>query len=86
MEIDDIFLVINETLRGLNIIVNNVVKQNFIPVPDVKEEDCVYVLFVEEIARMVSFPNSNDYDYMTVASISIDFGLNLSFCARRQYI
>ena len=77
------FSVIKETFRGLDILVNNVVTQNFIPVPDVKEEDCVYVLFVEEIARMVSFPSSNDYNYMTAASISIDIGLNLSFCARR---
>ena len=40
----------------------------------------------EEIARMVRFLSSNECDYMNGASISIDGGLNLGFCASRPDI
>lgn len=37
----------------------------------------------EEIARLVTFLSSNECDYMTGASITVDGGLTLGFCASR---
>ena len=36
-----------------------------------------------EIARLVTFLSSNECDYMTVTSITVDSGLTLGFCASR---
>jgi 3-oxoacyl-[acyl-carrier protein] reductase len=38
---------------------------------------------VAEIARLVAFLGSNDCDYLTGASITVDGGLTLGFCASR---
>ena len=38
---------------------------------------------VEEIAKLVSFLSSNACDYLTGASIRVDGGLTLGFCASR---
>jgi len=37
----------------------------------------------EEIARLVTFLSSNKCDYLTGASITVDGGLTLGFCASR---
>ncbi|MFZ2658106.1 MAG: SDR family oxidoreductase [Victivallales bacterium] len=37
----------------------------------------------DEVARLVTFLSSNDCDYLTGASIKIDGGLTLGFCASR---
>jgi len=39
---------------------------------------------VDEIARVVAFLTSNECDYLTGASITVDGGLTLGFCASRR--
>ena len=39
---------------------------------------------VDEIARIVAFLSTNECDYLTGASITIDGGLTLGFCASRR--
>jgi len=39
---------------------------------------------VDEIARMVAFLTSNECDYLTGASVTVDGGLTLGFCASRR--
>jgi glucose 1-dehydrogenase len=39
---------------------------------------------VDEIAKIVAFLSTNECDYLTGASITVDGGLTLGFCATRQ--
>jgi len=39
---------------------------------------------VDEIARVVAFLTSNECDYLTGASVTVDGGLTLGFCASRR--